>query len=197
LVVFVIKGVVWIGEKVLPFLMSLTSLLTAISVFIFIPMMIFKKTRKWAGGALAFSSLLFGLTLWIYSALVAYMLWGFIGLVIGLFMMGIGVVPVALLAALFSGEWTIIGSIIYMLILTFGARLFGLYVAEKAENKKSITYTGSFSENPMEEKYRIISEDAELNETKKDNNINFCSNCGAKFKEGTSFCTKCGKKIKL
>lgn len=131
--IFIIKRGLWLVEKVLPFLMNLTGIFSMISFFVLLPMTIFKKTRKLGGAALVFSSFLFGATLWIYSALVAYILWGLLGLFIGLFILGIGVVPVGLLAASISGEWMIVGSIIYMLILTIGARIFGLWIVEKSE----------------------------------------------------------------
>ena len=133
---FIIKGAFWIGEKVLPFLLDVTGIVSLIVFFVFVPMTFFKKTRRRARTALLLSSFLFGLTLWVYSALVAYTLWGLLGLFIGLFILGIGVVPVGIIAALISGEWIMAGSIIYLLILALGSRLFGLWTIGKSEEKK-------------------------------------------------------------
>jgi len=135
--IIIINWGILIAEKILPFLATATSILSIISFCIFIPMTIFKKMRIFGGTALMYSSLLFGVTLWVYSALMVYMLWGFIGLFIGLFILGVGVVPVALLASLISGEWVIVWEIIYMLIITLGARIYGLWIIAKAEDQSN------------------------------------------------------------
>jgi len=173
LTLFILRGVLWIGEKALPFLINFTNIFAAISVFIFIPMTFLKKTRMWGGFALQLSSFLFGLTLWIYSALVVYMLWGFFGLFIGLFLAGVGVLPVAALASLFNGEWLIIVNLVYMIILTFGARFLGFYILNKAEDNKC---------QNLDENYYLKAEET-------------CSHCGSKIKLGLNFCSKCGNKL--
>jgi len=48
-------------------------------------------------------SYVFGATLWVWSLLVAYSLWVGVGLAIDLFMAGVGVVPLAMLATLSMG----------------------------------------------------------------------------------------------
>jgi len=136
LAIFLLRGALWISEKILPILLNLTGGISVLCFFVFLPMTILKKTRKWGGTALAFSSLLFGATLWIYSALIAYILWGSIGLLFGLFIFGIGVVPISLLAALVNNEMMIVGSIIYILILTLVTRSLGLWIMSKEENNE-------------------------------------------------------------
>ena len=78
------------------------------------------------------ASYVFGATLWVRSLLVTYTLWGGIGLAIGLFMAGVGVVPLALLATLFNGLWSTLGELVLGLILTIGVRVWGLRLLEKA-----------------------------------------------------------------
>jgi len=140
LVLFIMEGTVWIGEKVFPFLLILTNTLTIISIFILVPMLFFKKARGSSATILYFFSFLFGLTLWIYSALVTYVLWGLIALIIGLFLLGIGVLPFAFLAALLSGEWMIVFNLIYMIVFTYGARILALYIFKKTEEVKEEYY---------------------------------------------------------
>jgi len=65
-----------------------------------------------------------------------YILWGSIGLLFGLFIFGIGVVPISLLAALVNNEMMIVGSIIYILILTLVTRSLGLWIMSKEENNE-------------------------------------------------------------
>jgi len=78
----------------------------------------------------------FGTELFAYSCIVAFQIWGYAGLIVGLFLGGIGVVPVALLAALYAAvwhrtQWGLSGDILLMLILTFGTRFLGLYLMRR------------------------------------------------------------------
>jgi len=50
-------------------------------------------------------------------------------------MMGVGIVPVAILATLFKGEWGFLLFIIVMTFLTFGMRFLGILLAHKSERK--------------------------------------------------------------
>lgn len=168
LILFILEGTIWIGEKVFPFLLTITNTFTVISIFILIPMLFFKKTREWGAITLIFTSYLFGLTLWFYSALVAYILWGLIWLLIGLFLLGIGVLPIAFIASLISGEWIIVGNLIYMIVLTYGARMLGIYILERVEE--------------------------DLNFPK---NITFCEKCGEKLDKDSEYCIKCGNKCNI
>ncbi len=134
-IIVYIEGMAWIGLKFMPFLVTATTIFTLISLLIFIPLLFFKETRALSGSALFFVSWIFGATLWLFSFLVTYMLWDFLGVLIGLFIFGIGVIPVALVASLFNGEWMMIANIVYMIILTFGTRFLGLYIAYKEEER--------------------------------------------------------------
>jgi len=118
-----ITGTAWIGSIIMPYFVTATTILTFVSLLIFIPLLLFRVTRIWGGSALFFVSWIFGATLWLFSFFVTYELWGFLGLFIGLFLLGIGVIPVAFIASLFSGEWMVLVGITYMVILTFGTRI--------------------------------------------------------------------------
>ena len=61
------------------------------------------------------------------------MIWGTRAVFIGLFIAGIGVVPIAILATALNGEWAITGQIILLLVLTFGSRMLGFYFAERVD----------------------------------------------------------------
>lgn len=177
LVVILIEGGIVLAAKIYPFLIKATTIITFLSVFILVPLALFKKTRSYAGIGMYFASYLFGFSLWIYSALIAYVLWGFLALLIGLFIAGIGVLPIAFLAALLNGEWAIIGNLIYMIVLTYGSRVLGMYLIERAEKE---TWQSAYQIS--EEKIEKASKE-------------FCANCGSKIRKYAKFCNQCGSKL--
>jgi hypothetical protein len=94
-----------------------------------LPFALLRKPRRTVGLVLIGSSYLFGLILWTYSAMTTYALWGYFGLFFGLAWIGVGVVPVALLASLLTSSWGSVANVLAGLALTFGARVLGLALA--------------------------------------------------------------------
>jgi len=128
-----IMGSVWIGEYVLPWLFTIAWIVLAINILILLPLGLFRKTGAIGGIGMYVSSYAFGLTLWFLGLLLTYFVWGFLGVFIGLALLGIGVVPVAMLAMLLNGEWGTLLVLIILTVLTFGSRMLGMYFAERAE----------------------------------------------------------------
>lgn len=126
-----IMGGVWVGEKILPWLMLLSIFLLAFNILILVPLALIPLTRQWAGIGFFISSYIFGLTGWFMGLLLTWILWGGIAVVIGLLIMGIGVVPIAMIATLFNGMWPDLGLLLLAVILTFGLRILGLTLSEK------------------------------------------------------------------
>ena len=133
LAMFFIKGGVWLGAIVLPWLSIIMWLVFILNITIFLPLGIFKKTRSVSAFGFVISSYVYGLTLWFWTLLLTYLIWGTTAVFIGLFIAGIGVVPIAILATALNGEWAITGQIILLLVLTFGSRMLGFNVAERAD----------------------------------------------------------------
>jgi len=91
-----------------------------------LPLALLKRARSFVGTVWVISSFVFGVILWTYSAVVSYLFWGYLGLFVGLIWLGVGVVPVAFLAAALHASWAVVANIILALILTFGARFLGM-----------------------------------------------------------------------
>lgn len=127
---FIIGGI-RLGEILLPWLYLISWLVFFVNLLILLPLCIFKKTRPYAGIGFFFSSFIYGITLWFLGLLLTFALWGAIGVIIGLFIMGVGVVPMAILATLFNGLWGPFGFLIFLVILTFGVRILGTTLAEQ------------------------------------------------------------------
>lgn len=128
-----IKGGLWLSATLYPWLVLISVVTFIISILILLPLGIFKRTRGVSAIGLLIASYIFGATTWVWAFLLAYVFWGFMGLFIGLFIGGVGVVPVSMLASIFNGEWAIFGQLILLVVVTFGVRFLSIYIAEKAE----------------------------------------------------------------
>jgi len=154
LIGLLIHGGAWLSAKLYPILKAIFGLTLVIALFVLIPIAIFKKTRLLAGNGMVISSFVFGLTLWVWSFLLTYSLWGGLGIFIGLFLFGVGIVPIAMLATLVNGMWSILGQLMLLAILTFGSRFFGIFLTE------SIRRTEMLQDNVYKvEDYKITDDD--------------------------------------
>lgn len=121
------KGILWVSDRLLPILLRASSIAILICVFIVLPLSLFRKTRVLAGGCFVYASLLFGVFVWVYSCLIVADLWGYPGLIVGLLLAGVGVLPLALIASAIHGEWPWVLNIVLGLVLTFGVRVLGFW----------------------------------------------------------------------
>jgi len=133
----IINGVAWLSAVLFPWLSLITILATLFTILILLPLTIFKKTRNFSGSAMIIISFIFGLTLWIWAFLLTYILWGFFALFIGLFLFGVGVVPIAILATAFNGMWSTFAQLILLIFMTFGSRRLGIYLVVKSDERKT------------------------------------------------------------
>ena len=129
-----IYGSAWASSKLLPFFSILTRIVFGLVVFIFLPLSIPRATRGFSSIALFISSYVFGATLWMEGLLLTLVIWGAGAVIIGLFIAGVGVVPIAILATLFKGMWWRLIELVLLTIMTFASRFGGLALAESLEN---------------------------------------------------------------
>lgn len=113
-----------------------------VSVFLLGPASLFPPSRGFAAMGLIVASHVFGAILWVWAMAYAYTVWGFFGVIVGLMLFGVGVVPVALLAALLHGDWATLGLIVFAGILAIGLRILGNWLAEKVDQ---MTYRASLT----------------------------------------------------
>src|ERR1035437_3520229 len=130
-------GTGWALTKALPWLFPGARIVFDICFFVLLPLCVFRKTRSWAGTGFVIASYAFGLLLFAFSCIVALEIWGYTGLIIGLFFGGVSVVPVAFLAALLHGEWWLLLSIVLGVVFTFGTRFLGIYLASEKQPPES------------------------------------------------------------
>ena len=104
-----------------------------IAVGVSIPLAVLRRTRPVGGALLVVSSYPLGAFVWFYSAGVTFTLWGWVGLVVGIFIMGFGVVPMAILAGFLKGNPSLAITTIVLVVVTFGVRVAGLKLASQEE----------------------------------------------------------------
>ncbi len=119
----------WIIEKAIiihTVLLPFSWIALAIAVLILLPFAAWRKTRSSAGAGLVLVSYIFGATTWFLGAAVTFGSFGWIGLIIGLFILGIGVVPLGIIGTFFTLGISEIGvSLCVMLVITLAARFTG------------------------------------------------------------------------
>jgi hypothetical protein len=133
----VMVGIKWLAVHLLPWLVPATAIAFAVCLLTLVPMSIFRKTRSWAGIGFYFSSFVFGICLWFFSVLVCEEIWGMKALIFGLLLAGVGVLPVAFVASLFTANWSLLLSLVLWTVLTFGSRFLGVILATKDSNAES------------------------------------------------------------
>ena len=130
-----ISGSAWLGTKVYPWLVAISSIALASTALVLLPLSFIRRTRSFASVSLMVASYVFGLSLWVWGLLLTYHLWGAWAVFLGLFILGVGVVPIAMLATLFKGMWPQLGELIFLTLLVFGVRAYSFYVAQKADRE--------------------------------------------------------------
>ncbi len=117
-----------------PFVVGIT---TAICIFILLPLGIFRSTRAFAGIGLVTASWILGAVLWIYGAVATLSFWGWIGLIIGLLIFGVGVVPLGFLALALQSQWEWFWNLGLLLVVVVASRIGGGFLIEAAERRRS------------------------------------------------------------
>ena len=135
MVMMFFRGSVWLSERIYPWLVVLTAVTFFVVIFVLLPMAIFRRTRVFAIMGLYISSYVFSLMLWVSSLLTSYTIWGVTGVVVGVFLGGIGVVPVAVLATLFAGMWSVAGQLLLMTAIAIGTKFLGFWLMMKSEDR--------------------------------------------------------------
>ncbi|MDP4299951.1 hypothetical protein [Leptothrix discophora] len=132
---FLFLGIHWISGNVLPTMIEIGWILVAITLLVALPMSFLRATRAIAGHAMMLFSYYFGVVAWLSGFLFSYELWGGWAVFIGLIIAGVGVVPIGMLAAAFHSQWSGVGLLFGMVVLTFGVRFYAAYVIVRSQNE--------------------------------------------------------------
>lgn len=105
-------------------------------MLLLLPLSVFRRVRVFAGSTIWFSSYVFGLIAWMFSFVITYGLWGLFGVLVGMMLAGVGVVPLAMIAAALNGYWLVVVEVLVLALITYGARLAGLGIWAAATARK-------------------------------------------------------------
>jgi hypothetical protein len=126
-------GAAWASVHLLPWFAVASDIALVLLVVVLLPLSAIRKCRSIAAAGILIISYIFGVTVWMEGLLLTYSLWGTFALVVGLMMMGVGVVPMAMLATLFHGQWANLAELFVMALLTFGSRAYAYWIDTKAK----------------------------------------------------------------
>jgi hypothetical protein len=115
-----------------PFINWLASVLLFVNLVLLL-VAIIPKARGFVGLVIYISSYIYGMSAWIFGLAVTLALWGWLAVIIGLFLGGVGVVPIGMLAAIFNGQWGIFWTLLFTIVLTYGARVVGYALTSSAD----------------------------------------------------------------
>jgi len=131
LAVLMIIAAEWIGLKALPYLYAIDWVCLGLTLLVLLPLACVRKTRFFAAQCMVYSSFVYGITLWFLGLILTGALWGGGAQLLGLFLLGIGCVPFAMLATFFKGMWSALAVLVFLTILTFGIRFLGIWLLTK------------------------------------------------------------------
>jgi hypothetical protein len=121
----------WVKEWV-PYVFWINLL---IAFFILGPLALIPPSRFIAANGFVIASTVFAAMMWVCGLGVTYEAWGVGGVIIGLVFAGVGIVPVAMLAALLQGAWQALIAFLILIVLTFGFRALGFWLAKKVDQR--------------------------------------------------------------
>jgi len=123
----------FIFGKLYPLISDIALLTFFADLIVIIPISFFRKAKNLSGTIISYTSYIFGLQLWLSGLFLTLQIWGIWAVIIGLFLMGIGVVPIAVIATLFHGMWWELAQLLLSIVLVFGSRILGVHLLEKSK----------------------------------------------------------------
>jgi hypothetical protein len=138
LLFMLIKGTPWMVEHVYPRVQQVVGVVVLVVIPISLLLAVFRGTSRAVGGIGLFaSSYVVGLYVWLWSLVVAYVLAGTTWMVIGIIFGGVGVIPIAFVAAVIRAEWWIAIQIGISVVIIGALRGFGMLLVEKGETSRT------------------------------------------------------------
>ena len=104
-----------------------------LGALICLPLALFRRTRGFVSIVLFVASVVLGLATWVWGVVVTWIFWGGWAVLIGLFILGVGVVPMGIVAAAMAGEWELFTNMGVTLVVLIAIRVFSHWLAEHSD----------------------------------------------------------------
>lgn len=132
----------WIADtaaRLYSFTAPVSGFVLAVVLLVLLPLSIWNRMRGGAGAWIFGASYVFGLVAWLLGCAVTWSAFGWVGLILGLLVVGIGVVPLAIIAAFFKDAVPIgVAWELFILIgLTWGCRIVGAMLMASADSRRA------------------------------------------------------------
>lgn len=121
--------------EISPFINGIAGVLITINIILLL-FAVIPRARGVIGNIIIFSSFIYGLSAWIYGLAVTLAIWGWLGVIIGVFLGGVGVVPIGMLASVLGGHWDLFWPLLINIATYFGAIIIGGLLVGSAERRK-------------------------------------------------------------
>jgi hypothetical protein len=191
-----LHGAAYLSDKLLPTFVRASGWTFAISLVLLLPLSALSRTRVPAACGIYLASYLFGITLWMEGLLNTLDIWGGIGVFIGLFLLGLGVVPIGLLAALTHGLWWNFFDMVFLAVLAFGARSYAMARLAADDIAGTPTETTSEPEEDFWDHRLPLPEEPEApeppNATAASRYV-YCGACKVRVGRADTSCKRCGQ----
>lgn len=160
------KGVRALSGVMIPVLGVISFAMFIAMFFIIVLPNFSKKYRAISPFAILIFSYFFGITAWILGLTATLYYFGFIWVVVGVFMLGVGVVPIGMLAFAVNGQWWNLAILLALLIFAYKARDLalqsGVSHGKKTFRPRSVKSRGIKSrseddhDKPRQAEYKVI-----------------------------------------
>lgn len=148
LIITFISGVEWYWKNIISQAWFFDIYWISLILFILsLLVSLIKKTRFAGTVMLMIISLIFGALTWMFSLGTVWVIWGLVAVIIGLFIVGIGIVPAAVLATLFTGSWQALLFIAIGIVSFIIPRLLAAFFANKADEEEAEIYKPKSMDN--------------------------------------------------
>lgn len=131
-------GLVWAFDKIDWYMAAASAVALCISILL-LPFAVFRSTRRIASRGLQGTSLVFALCTWATAILVASDHWGLPGVLAGLLLGIVGIIPVGILASLLHADWLNAIGLVIAVLMTIGTLAFALWLETKAASEPEIS----------------------------------------------------------
>jgi hypothetical protein len=152
-----ISGGSLLVNLLLPGFITLSYIWIALNLLIFLPAGYFLKNKEVSGKSLLFSSFFLGITLWSWCLVLTFKTFGWFGVLIGVILLGIGIIPAGILAAIITQQFNVLLILLLIgvsIVIFRKAGLIYLFTPVFSDRKKYRNYKEKHYDDVIDVEYK-------------------------------------------